>query len=243
MTSYFISEVMNMTKQYKITIQLILLLVFCMLCGCSNTGNKPPVNSGNNVDAVINAQINNELEEKSQASTESVDTTEDSEDTSQVTTESTAENATTTTEELTAATYVPAAPDDNSDVIEPNSNETGIDYDLTIMDKNMVYSTVYQLMVNPSAYEGKVIRIEGKYYGTYYEENERYYHYCIIQDALGCCAQGMEFVWEDGSHTYPDEYPAEDTIITVTGTFESYHEKSENFVYVRLANATMTINE
>ena len=42
---------------------------------------------------------------------------------------------------------------------------------------------------------------------------------------MACCAQGLEFVWGDGSHKYPDEYPAEDTEIEVQGTFETYKEK------------------
>ena len=42
---------------------------------------------------------------------------------------------------------------------------------------------------------------------------------------MACCAQGLEFVWGDGSHKYPDEYPAEDTEIEVQGTFKTYKEK------------------
>lgn len=144
----------------------------------------------------------------------------------------------TQTTEVQPPTYIPAI--EEPDVVEPNSDTEGIDYDLTKMDSNMVYATVYQFMVNPSAYEGKVIKAEGQYHGTYYEENERYYHYCIIADALGCCSQGLEFVWGDGSHVYPDEYPEENATITVVGTFESYHEKSEAYVYVRLNNATLS---
>lgn len=197
----------------------LFLMLCCLVTGCGNTESGHNITTENSVQAVLDEQTK----------TTEISTTE------QTTTEQ-------TTTETTAATYVPTAPDAEMDVLEPNSDSPGIDYDLTIMDKNMIYATVYQFMVDPSSYEGKVIRIEGQYHGTYYDVNARYYHYCIIQDAIGCCSQGMEFVWDDGSHIYPDEYPEENTTITVTGTFETYHENSENFVYIRLANATMTVN-
>ena len=75
-----------------------------------------------------------------------------------------------------------------------------VDYDLTLMSSDMVYATVYQMMVAPKEYEGKTFRIDGNFYATYYEATKKYYFYCVIQDATACCAQGMEFVWEDGSH-------------------------------------------
>ena len=40
---------------------------------------------------------------------------------------------------------------------------------------------------------------------------------------MACCAQGLEFVWGDGSHKYPDEYPAEDAEIEVQGTLMIRH--------------------
>ena len=39
----------------------------------------------------------------------------------------------------------------------------------------------------------------------------------MIQDATACCAQEMEFTWEDGSHIYPDEYPKDNAEIVVEG--------------------------
>ena len=60
---------------------------------------------------------------------------------------------------------------------------------------------------------------------------------------MACCAQGLEFVWGDGSHAYPDEYPAEDAEIEVQGTLETYKEKNDDTTYCRLANADMKIIE
>ena len=118
---------------------------------------------------------------------------------------------------------------------------TDVDYDLTEMDGDMVYAMVYQIMMNPSTYVGKTFRIEGTYHSVYYEMTGTRYHSCIIKDALGCCAQGLEFVWDDGNHVYPDEYPQENTEIVVEGTLGTYQEEGDKNIYCRLEDATMKV--
>lgn len=125
---------------------------------------------------------------------------------------------------------------------ETQKTETEVDFDLTAMSSDMIYATVYQMMSVPEQYEGKTFRMEGNFYATYYEPTQKYYYYCIIQDATACCAQGMEFVWEDGTHTYPDGYPSDDAYVEVEGIFETYREdEDENLLYCRLANATLKV--
>lgn len=118
-----------------------------------------------------------------------------------------------------------------------------VDCDLTMMGSDMVYATVYQMMINPNDYVGKTVRMDGNYYATWYEETKKYYHYCLIQDAMACCAQGMEFVWEDGKHAYPDEYPQEDAQVVVTGVFETYKEEGDDNLYCRLEGASLEVVE
>ena len=105
----------------------------------------------------------------------------------------------------------------------------------------MVYATVYQMMVAPKEYEGKTFRIDGNFYATYYKATKKSYFYCVIQDATACCAQGMEFVWEDGSHIYPDEYPKDNAEIVVEGIFETYREDGDENLYCRLSDATLQV--
>ena len=114
-----------------------------------------------------------------------------------------------------------------------------VDYDLTQMSSDLVYATVYQMMVTPEEYEGKTFRIDGNFYATYYEATKKYYFYCVIQDATACCAQGMEFVWGDGTHIYPEEYPEDNAEIVVEGIFETYREEGEDNLYCRLSDATL----
>ena len=124
---------------------------------------------------------------------------------------------------------------------EPEQNEekkSNVDYDLTQMNSDMVYAMVYQMMAVPEQYVGKTFRMDGIFYSSYYDTTNQYYFYCVIQDALACCTQGIEFVWEDGSHIYPDEYPEEAEEIIVEGTFETYTEEGDENLYCHLVNAT-----
>ncbi len=58
---------------------------------------------------------------------------------------------------------------------------------------------------------------------------------------MACCAQGIEFMWGDGSHVYPDEYPEENAKIVVQGMFERYREDGDDYFYYRLKDATMEV--
>ena len=123
------------------------------------------------------------------------------------------------------------------------TTEKGVDYDLTQMSSDMVYATVYQMMAAPQQYEGKKFRIDGNFYAAYYEKTNKYYYYCIVQDATACCAQGLEFIWGDGTHVYPDEYPKDNAEVIVEGTFETYREDGDKNLYCRLCNATMQVEK
>ncbi|SDN12058.1 hypothetical protein [Lachnospira pectinoschiza] len=125
--------------------------------------------------------------------------------------------------------------DDSNGPVSSN----GIDYDLTEMSSTMVYATVYEMMAYPSLYEGKTVKMEGQYYALYVDADNTYYMYCLVSDALGCCTQGMEFVWGDGSHVYPDEYPADKTEVVVSGTFKTYTQDGNT--YCCIDNATMEV--
>ena len=171
---------------------MVLLLCILLITGCSNKKgtNGKGVNNTNSIEKVIDNQIANE------------------------------DGKTETTESEKASSDVESNKD-IEDTISGAENvrdtDETVDYDLTQMSSDMVYATVYQMMVTPEEYEGKTFRIDGNFYATYYEATKKYYFYCIIQDATACCAQGMEFIWDDGSHIYPDEYPEDNAEIVVEG--------------------------
>ena len=208
----------------KIIGKCIILLLFAFMlsgCGDNNIPNQKGAVNANSVDKVINDQIADEESKiETNESKEILSETESDEDT--VYAESLYE-----TEDAIA------------DLDIDGKTEGNVDYDLTQMSSDMVYATVYQMMVTPEECEGKTFRIEGDFYATYYDVTKKYYYYCIIQDATACCAQGLEFVWGDGSHIYPDDYPQENAEIIVDGTFETYREEGDQYLYCRLSDATL----
>ena len=193
---------------------MVLLLCILLITGCSNKKgtNGKGVNNTNSIEKVIDNQIANE------------------------------DGKTETTESEKASSDVESnkgIEDTISGAENVRDTDETVDYDLTQMSSDMVYATVYQMMVTPEEYEGKTFRIDGNFYATYYEATKKYYYYCIIQDATACCAQGMEFIWDDGSHIYPDEYPEDNAEIVVEGTFETYREDGDENLYCRLSDAIL----
>ncbi len=114
--------------------------------------------------------------------------------------------------------------------------EEGIDVDLTILSSTMVYAEVYNMYVNPDEYIGKIVKMQGSFYVEDIPMAGMLYFSVIIEDALGCCAQGIEFELE-GDYSYPSDYPEIGTEITVVGEFEIYYEGES--MYCRLKDAVI----
>lgn len=118
------------------------------------------------------------------------------------------------------------------------ASDSAIDLDLTQLSSILVYSEVFSMMERPEEYMGKTMKMAGLYYCLYDETTESAYHFVIIEDALECCQQGIEFVWK-GDHAYPQDYPEEGAVIEVTGSLEVYEESAME--YYRLAADELTI--
>ena len=112
--------------------------------------------------------------------------------------------------------------------------ERTVDLDLSALSGTVVYSQVYNMVMQPDQYLGQTVRVRG--YFSYFQDPEtlKEYFAVIIADATACCAQGIEFVWR-GEHRYPDDYPPLETEMTVTGAFETYEENG--FTYLQLSDA------
>ncbi len=90
----------------------------------------------------------------------------------------------------------------------------GVDYDLSKMNSNMIYAQVFDMMMQPEVYKDKIIRISGDYYQLP-DNKGKMTNAVIIRDALACCQQGLEFVWDFGGSV-----PAQETPLTVTGVYK-----------------------
>ena len=64
-----------------------------------------------------------------------------------------------------------------------------MDVDLTLLSSTMVFSEVYNMMVSPEDYMGKIIRMEGQYVPYHDDKTGKDYFACIIQNATYSPAQ------------------------------------------------------
>lgn len=112
-------------------------------------------------------------------------------------------------------------------------NQKDIDYDLTEMNSDMIYATVFMVVQDPESYAGKTFKIYGNSYTFPTIEGKSMTHYCLIKDALACCAQGLEFISSNSDEKYPDDGDE----IVVTGTLESYTVEDIPMPLCRLVNA------
>lgn len=211
----------------RIMALILVLGMILTVTGCSGGDSQTMgsrLNTENAVDKVLNQKTDSVYQEEDRKS--------ETESATEMETTTKTESATEPTSEPTYGQVV----NGDSSVIAQYKSE-GVDVDLTLMGKDLIYATVYQMMSKPEEYEGKTIRIEGKYYASYYPITDKYYNYCLIADALACCSQGLEFEL-GGDAVYPDDYPADQSQVIVTGVFETYTEEAgQTFYYCRLKDA------
>ncbi len=75
---------------------------------------------------------------------------------------------------------------------------TAIDFDFTQLTSVMIYGHVFDMIVNPKNYMGKTFKIAGMYDRMYIKALAEDLHYIVINDALGCCPQGLEIELKKG---------------------------------------------
>ena len=125
-------------------------------------------------------------------------------------------------------------PDDTEDTSLTGEPDPDVDVDLTVMNSNLTYSEVYNMVTDPSSYIGKTVKMDGIFDVYTDESTGKNYYACIIQDATKCCSNGIEFELEKET-VYPDDYPETGSIITVTGVFDIYEEDGVKYCTLRKA--------
>lgn len=204
---------------------IVIVLIISLICtGCGNGDEVRKVKNKNSVDVVIQNEID-KSNEKASASDVSEDTEE----------ETSKENITEEdkTEQVSEDTEENNSQEDTTEAkIQTDSIDPEVDIDISVMNSDMIYATVYQLVSAPEQYIGKRIKIKGNHYSQYYEETGLTYHFALIQDAAACCAQGLEFEMASGL-----EYPNEEEEVVVVGTFETYEE--QGLTYCTLKNSVI----
>ena len=140
-----------------------------------------------------------------------------------------AASASSETVDVTAASRVV---EESSEASVDLKGADGTDIDLTKLSATMVFSEVYNIMVNPDSCMGKTIRMKGLVAIYHDETKDTDYYSCIVQDATACCAQGIEFKLAD-NYRFPDDYPPEGSEITVRGRFDVYKEGEYKYAVLK----------
>lgn len=133
-----------------------------------------------------------------------------------------------------SASAASSAPSQTSGVFSDTSageKNGSVDIDMTVMSTTMMYSELYLILIDPDSYVGQTIKIKGQYFTSFYKDTNKYYHYVVVSDATACCTQGIEFIW-NGDHTYPDDYPKNETMIEVQGVLDIYYEDDYEYCYL-----------
>ncbi len=78
------------------------------------------------------------------------------------------------------------------------NSDNSVDYDLTVMSSTMVFSQVYDMMVRPTEYLGKTFKAVGMYDAQLVEVFGETCSFIVINDATGCCPQGLIVEFEEG---------------------------------------------
>jgi len=111
---------------------------------------------------------------------------------------------------------------------ETGANIDVIDLDISELSGVLAYSQVVNINESPDDYMGKVIKLNGLYFSSYYDKTDTYYHYVLVGDEALCCQTGLEFVWK-GEHAYPNDYPERQAEIELIGVFGSYEELGKTY--------------
>ena len=135
-------------------------------------------------------------------------------------------------ETQTTAYYFVANPLPDADL-----GEREADMDLTILDTQMAYVQLSNMMLSPEEFIGKTVKLRGKF-GHAEEENKEFF-VCYLMDATACCSQSLEFE-TDEKYDYPESYPEEQSEITVFGFFDTY--EYNGYTMYRLCHAEVDYN-
>ena len=112
--------------------------------------------------------------------------------------------------------------------------------DLSDMSYTMAYAQVYSMVMAPKRHQGETLKIQGSYYG-FQSEGGQDVHLILIIDDAGCCEVGMEFQLT-GTHTWPEDYPANNSIIRLTGLMDVIYHGDNPFPLL-VANEIEVIKE
>ncbi len=118
-----------------------------------------------------------------------------------------------TEEPVPEKTEAPVPDEATTDDVE----EVPADIDLTKVSGIVAVSQLTNMKNEPDGYLGQTMKVRGRVVCKHDDVLGADVFECVVQDALRCCTQRVEFVMADGL-----EYPGDDTTAVLLGVFEEY---------------------
>ncbi len=110
------------------------------------------------------------------------------------------------------------------------NDSSKVDIDLTPLEGNNIFSEATDILSNADNYVGKTIRVKG-YFSSSYDSHDDSRYFMVLIGELPT-EKGFEFIWDDNSHKYPDEYPKEKAEIIIEGELKSYQSEDHQYCYI-----------
>ena len=111
------------------------------------------------------------------------------------------------------------------------ADKNDVDIDLSGLSMTMMQAEYQRILSNPRDFIGKTIRAIGLYRTMIIDDAGNYTHSIIIVPGDECCLLGFEFQ-PDGDIGFPDDYPAQDARIKITGTIDEYNRSGALYLYI-----------
>lgn len=108
-----------------------------------------------------------------------------------------------------------------------NIEELIIDIDVSVMSDVMAYSTLENIMYNPTEYIGKMAKIKGSFYYEYYEELNMKFYAILLMDETDCCMAFAEVEFEEGI-----EYPRVGDECVIIGEVKTKMVDGYEYAYI-----------
>ena len=106
-----------------------------------------------------------------------------------------------------------------------------VDIDLTELSMTMIEAEYQRIITNAEDNIGKTIRTYGSYRTLIIDNAGNYLHFIVVVPGDECCWLGFEFI-RDGDYNFPDDYPAQNSAILITGTLDKYTDSGSSFLFI-----------
>ncbi len=108
--------------------------------------------------------------------------------------------------------------------------------DLTFMSPTAEFSALYEIAMDPEAYEGKTVKMRG-FYLFWDDPDGNLVTGCYVPDGPGCCANGFQFVMKEGDTSFEELSLEEGERFLLEGTL--HYDKEDSFAPLILMDSTV----